>query len=426
MEKLLGKGRAILVSGPASVALVSGVVTALGFPLPIGGKVVIRKSKAIPFEAEEDSTLEVVLGSDAGIEELEGSTIPDSWRRTVEGILGTPKPCMVLVLGDVDSGKNTFCLFLVNRALASGLKPAIVDADIGQSEVGPPTTIGFTSISKPTLDFFSLSSEAIFFVGVVSPSGATRRVIDGLTSLKKHAAETPSQLVVVNTDGWVREEAAGKYKTSLIKALNPEVVVAIQGDDELEPILAAVSEESRIVRVVSPSVVKKRDRDSRKELREQGYRKFLEGATMRLLPMGWVRFELTAFNSGAPLVPNRLKELEEALGYKTLYCEESQRELLAVVGATDTVDAEHVTKAEKTFGKPLRIVKEGDLEGLLVGLLNSRQRFLGLGVVNKIDYNNRVLKVTTPCREKIDIVQFSQIKVDKQGREIGYTTALSD
>jgi len=426
VEKLLEKGRSVLVTGPASVTLVRGGVAALGHRLLIGRKVVIRKNKAIPFEAEENSSLEIVFSCDASIEEIEGSTIPESWKTTVEAILKLPKPCAVLVLGDVDSGKNTFCLFLVNRTLAYGLKPAVIDADIGQSEVGPSTTVGLTLISEPTLDFFSLKAEAVSFVGLTSPSGATGRIIDGLLFLKRYVSETSAQLTVVNTDGWVKEETAKQYKTTLIRALNPEAVVAIESAGELEPLLAVVSGKSLVFRVASPEVVKRRDRESRKELREQSYRKFLEGATTRSLPMSWVRFELTTFGSGTPPTPNRLRELEEALGCRTLYCEENQKELFVVVREAEAADMGRVANLEKAFGKALRIVGEEDLKDLLVGLLDDRRGFLGLGVVNKIDYKNRVLKITTPYREKVDIVQFGQVKVDKLGREIGYITPFSD
>jgi len=152
MWKLLNihllKGRTILLNGPASVTLKEGKITALGFRVPIHKKVIIRKNKTIPFEAEENSTLEVVLSDNASFEEVDGSTIPDSWKVTADAILKLPKPCTILILGEVDCGKNAFSIFLVNRALAFGLKPTVIDADIGQPEIGPPTAIGSTSVSR--------------------------------------------------------------------------------------------------------------------------------------------------------------------------------------------------------------------------------------------------------------------------------------
>ena len=64
-------------------------------------------------------------------------------------------------------------------------------------------------------------------------------------------------------------------------------------------------------------------------------------------------------------------------------------------------------------------------KGVLAGLFDDQYRFLSLGIVNKIDYQNRVLRIITPYKGKVDIVQFGQVKIDEWGREIGHTTANS-
>ena len=54
---------------------------------------------------------------------------------------------VVLVIGSTDVGKTTFCRFLADAAIGQGLKTAFVDADVGQSQIGPPTTIGMKSLA---------------------------------------------------------------------------------------------------------------------------------------------------------------------------------------------------------------------------------------------------------------------------------------
>ncbi len=421
MERALEKGKTLLTSGPASVALMSGEVSALGFGLPIRRRVVVRRGKAIPFEALENSCLEIVLSGDASVEEMDGSTLPDSWKMAAEAALRLPKPCTVAVLGDVDSGKNTFCIYLVNRSLAAGLKPVVIDADIGQSEIGPPATIGLATIQEPTLDFFSLCPEAVFFVGLTSPGRVGRRVVDGLIYLKKCVK---SQLTVVNTDGWVREGAAIHYKGELIRSLSPEAVVAIQSADELEPILA-LAQKYAVLRVASPSITRKRDRESRRGLREQSYRKFLKEAKTRFLPIERIRFE-SVLSSDAAVNFNRLRELGKALCHKILYCEENLHELIVMVDDPGAISAEQIVIAEKFLEKTIHIIGKEDARGLLLGLLDDERRFLGLGVLSEIDCVNKVLKIVTPCRERVSVVQFGRIKVDRFGREIGYVSSFLD
>ena len=49
---------------------------------------------------------------------------------------------IAIILGATDTGKSTLAKFLITHLCKQGLKVALVDADIGQSFLGPPTTIG--------------------------------------------------------------------------------------------------------------------------------------------------------------------------------------------------------------------------------------------------------------------------------------------
>ena len=58
---------------------------------------------------------------------------------------------VVLVIGATDVGKSTFCRFLVDSAVDRGLKTVFVDTDVGQSQIGPPTTIGMKSFDPESI-----------------------------------------------------------------------------------------------------------------------------------------------------------------------------------------------------------------------------------------------------------------------------------
>ena len=51
---------------------------------------------------------------------------------------------IAILLGATDTGKSTLAKFLIFNLCKRGLKVALIDADIGQSFLGPPTTIGFS------------------------------------------------------------------------------------------------------------------------------------------------------------------------------------------------------------------------------------------------------------------------------------------
>ena len=62
--------------------------------------------------------------------------VNQDWRKLANQIVKSQQ--MVLVIGATDTGKSTFCRYLADYALAAGRKVACVDADIGQSGIGPP------------------------------------------------------------------------------------------------------------------------------------------------------------------------------------------------------------------------------------------------------------------------------------------------
>jgi polynucleotide 5'-hydroxyl-kinase GRC3/NOL9 len=425
MERQVEEGKTLLVSGPTSITLTDGRAKVLGSYLKLHEKVVIRRGKTLPFEAEENSVFDVVLSERSSIEEVEGSTITDSWRKTTEEVLAHPKPCTVLTLGGVDCGKTTFCTFLANRALALGLRTVVIDADLGQSSIGPPATIGVSLVQEPVSDLFYLKAQSTFFAGITSPSSITERVIEGVSSLKQQAEDITAQFTIINTDGWIQGESAKEFKSSLIRSILPQAIIGIQHVNELEHIFNPAEEEGfKIFRLKPSPAVRIRGREARRELREQGYKKFLRGNTLRSLPISWIQLEYTPLGKGNSLNGNGLNRIGESIGCRIIYCEETPKELFIVLEEGQSINEKNA-KLEELPKKKLYVVNDGYEEGLLVGLLDQNRQFLGLGVISKVDYERQSLKLFTSCKEKISIVQFGQMKINTNGGELGVTKSFS-
>ncbi len=426
MRKTVQDGNTVIISGPASATVLEGTIEVFGGNLIVEEKIVVRKGKSLPFEAKETSILDIVLGTDANVYEVEGSKIPDSWRRVTKEVFSRPKPCTVMVLGNIDSGKTSFCTYLINTSLKSQGKPAIVDTDLGQSDIGPPTSIGFSIISEPVADLFSAKPATIIIMGRTSSKGITQRVVSSLTSIMKQISERAVDLTVINTDGWIEGDEARTYKTELIRKISPNLVIGIQRNAELEHILHSVEEKGcYVLRTVTSSAIKRRNRQEHRELREQSYKKYLGKPTLRNLNLNWISLEYTPLGLGIPVDLQRVKSIEKALQRQIVYCEESSRALYIVVYYKERVDEATVVTAESLFQKDVYIVREGEEEGLLVGLLNNDRDFLGLGIISKLDYKNQTLKIRTDYKDTVSVVQFGQIKVNDAGNELGVTTVFS-
>jgi len=424
MKHVINEGKTLLVDGPASVSILSGKVSVLGAPLQINEKLVVREGKRLPLWVRKRATLELMMGEGASINEVDAGTVPSSWDEAAKEILSLDKPLTVMVIGGMDSGKTSFCTFLVNEAVMNKWRTSVIDADLGQSDVGPPSTVGFNFVTEPVKDLFEIDAQDAVFVGSTSPSGAINKVIEGLTQLKDKVIEAGVDFLVINTDGWVEGEEAAAYKVRLAEKVGSSVVVGMQRGNELTPILDALHGVKVLV-IDSPQLIQPRNREKRKVLRELSYKKYLKGAKMQSFSLSWIKVIDSLLGAGGPLHHRRLETLSNLLGTRPIYSEETVATILVVLKKSEAVTEEQIKDAEEHFGKRVKVIREGDEEGLLVGLKDEEDLFLGIGILHEVDYKRKILKIYTPVSEKVSMLCFGQIKLNKNFREIGLSTVYS-
>jgi polynucleotide 5'-hydroxyl-kinase GRC3/NOL9 len=322
-----------------------------------------------------------------------------------------------MIVGAIDVGKTSFCAYLANMGLRKKLRVTFVDADLGQSDLGPPSTIGYSQITRAIRDPFEVEAEGIRFIGVTSPSGALSEVISGITRMTEKALKLGVDLLIVNTDGWIEGEDAVRYKLGLVKRIKPNLLIGIQEQSELTFLLGALPEIPSIAVESSPAV-RKRDREERKLLRELGYKKYLKGATVQSFPLNWVKVSGVPFGSGTPPSRSRMDKVIEQIGTTPLYCEETPNTVFIALSREQWADEEIAKTLEGTLNREVKIVWEGDEKGLLVAVNDKNDCFLGIGIIEEMDYERRVLKVYTNVKKGITSIDVGQIKLDKSGKEL--------
>jgi len=420
MIQTVENGKTLLVDGPASVTVTSGKVEVFGSIMGNTRKVVIREGKRLPFAVEEKATLNISLGENAIVEEVDGNTIPLSWIKSFEELLKIQaKPVTAIVLGTVDSGKTSFCTYLINKLLREKQKVAILDGDLGQSDIGPPCTVAYNFTTKPITDLFNLEAKNAFFVGVTSPSIAIDKVIEGLTSLKREISGSNPDFIVTNTDGWVEGEEAVNYKVQLIEELNPNIIFCIQQKDELTSLLNALEKFAKVV-VDSPSAIKQRSREKRRNLRELGYMKYLRNAKVQSLPLNWLKIEENELFglSGTRENTRQARKIYELLGMKPLHFAELKDRICIVIGRRRWINEDNIKKVEEFAKKKIVVTRKGEEEDILIALYNVERKFLGIGVLKEVDYARKTLKILTPVAKEISIVALGKVKLDKNLKEI--------
>jgi polynucleotide 5'-hydroxyl-kinase GRC3/NOL9 len=398
----------------------SGRVEVFGSAISGPGKVVIREGKRLPFAVQETALLDVSLGESGTIEEVDGNTTPSSWIKSAEELLTLQtKPATATVLGTVDSGKTSFCTYLINRVLREKRKVAILDGDLGQSDIGPPSTIAYTFVTKQVTDLFYLRARNAFFIGETSPGNATDKMIEGLSLLKKEILAGDPEFVVINTDGWVEGECAVNYKVKLVEELNPDIVFCIQQKDELVSLLDALGK-FRKVTVESPSAIRQRDLEKRKLLRELGYKKYLKEPKVQSFSLSWLKIEGNeTFGLNRTHIDTKAaRRVYELLGMKPLHMSELSDRISIIIGRRRWINSDNIKKVEEATKKRVTVTRKGDEEGLLAALYNRERKFLGIGILQEIDYIRKSVKVFTPVSEEASILALGKVKLDKNMKEI--------
>ncbi len=357
MRYVLSSDSALIVHGPASIRLLRGDATALSAPVE-NRKLVVRRERQLPIETTSKAELEVVLGESAHVFEVKGSTIPSSWHSGLQALveMGRGK---VLIVGASDTGKSTLTTFLANGLVRKRITPRIVDADIGQADIGPPTTVSTAVVPHCLASLADATPTSMIFVGHTSPSRVRAKLTNAISRLSEFTQES---LTLINTDGWVLDPEAVIYKIELIEAIQPDLVLGIARGAELEPILRGARTPS--MRIEASKLVLERSQSDRRQIRTAGYRRFLDGGNVISYPKLKTKVKLPA-----PLT---------------------------------SIQAEPAAM----------------LRNLIVGLLDRQGVLLQLGVLLNLDENT--LRVYSRPADPFTEIELGYVKLAPDGTELGY------
>jgi polynucleotide 5'-hydroxyl-kinase GRC3/NOL9 len=323
----------------------------------------------------------------------------------------------ILLLGATDTGKTTLLTQLATTLQAQGRRMAIVDADVGQSSVGPPTTIGLAIVDAPFHGLQEMSSVALHFVGSTTPRGHLVSMVVGTGRMTDRARALGADGVIVDTCGFVGGEGGRRLKRAQIAIVKPEVVVCLQRGDECERILDAYCyrEQPRIVRLRPAFACRRRSIVERRFYREQAIHRYFAGS--RLVTLRWDDLDLVE----TPLWRRAAFDVAHAVGRQRLelpdilWAECHEAELHVVTESP--VPPSAVTVLERITGKRLRAWLAAEFRGTLLGLLDRAGETLGIGLLRRIDYARHALEVLVPVYvEDIAGIHWSQTLMEPFGR----------
>ena len=214
--------RVLLVKGPAIVRL-EGKGWVLGKDVS-NSRVSVNVGKILPFEKGPDCKINCIGGENwLTSSSVAGTSI---WKDIVQRILFDIRIIRtVLIIGNTDAGKSTFAAYLINEVLKKGLRPAIIDADIGQGDLAPPNTIGAAILTTQITDLRDVSPYLIEFVGSITPTGFKETIIKAVRKISRETGIL-SNVCIINTDGYVLNDGTN-YKVRMAQEIKPDVIVCL-------------------------------------------------------------------------------------------------------------------------------------------------------------------------------------------------------
>jgi polynucleotide 5'-hydroxyl-kinase GRC3/NOL9 len=271
---------------------------------------------------------------------------------------------MAILLGATDTGKTTLAKFLIFNLCKRGLKVALVDADIGQSFLGPPTTIGFAVFKSDPNWELVLSPPEIFFVGSITPEGCFSIHLKGIKRMVDKALLSIADVIIVDTTGFILGDAGKELKRRKIDLLSPQFILALQKTDEIESLLELYQENSfyKIIRLPLSDQLKPRTMEERRVYRINKFQDYFKHAVTQELSVENVKIEGEVLDPNGDILP-----LDWALR----------------------------------------------INGILIGLKDDNDVTLALGIIRNYVEEKKVVRVLTSLEEtqRVKMIQLSSLKV---------------
>ncbi|GAK54813.1 GTPase or GTP-binding protein-like protein [Candidatus Vecturithrix granuli] len=340
------------------------------------------------------------------------------------------KERIIFVMGDKDTGKTTFVLALANELFHQGFSVGIIDADIGQSDIGPPTTVGFGVVQTPLTSLCDAVLQSLYFVGSISPKGCLLPLVIGTRKMLDNALTQELQKIILDTTGLISGQLGRVLKTHKIQLTAPDVIVCLQRAGECEHILSAYHgfEKPIILRLLPPSQCRTKTISDRQSHRTKFFKRYFTEARLIHCSLEDIGVFDTHLFKGSALSEQRIKQLNQELRAsipvqtalpsqanpptpvfpQILWGEILGREIAIVT--SQKLKYQQMMRLKTVLGESSYIKNSTpeDYRNLLLGLLDHNGACCALGILRTLDFAAKQASIfTCASPQEIAAVQFS-------------------
>lgn len=357
----------------------------------------------------------------------ESVDIPETWERAAQEAARCRGA--VMVIGATDVGKSTLVGYLIEYLLKPGMRMTLVDCDVGQTTLGPPTTISMARIDDAAASENPLRPEKMRFIGSISPAGHILEAVVGAEMMVRRARQSGADMILVDTDGMIEGLAAVKLKYNQVALIEPAMVFALQRGDELEPLLISLGGilKDRLKRLPASLRAQTKTYSQRKEHRRRLFLDYFSAAGTVKIDLRRMALQGVPLSTGRRLLPEEIDYVSNNLNVRILHAEKASDSLFLV--AQQSSDVESFAAVRQKFGvSRIYCTPLSDFPDRLVGLCDASGDCLALGTIKGINFDTMIAEVSTPLRNDelptVQTVQFGSIKVAPTGETEQLTVPL--
>jgi polynucleotide 5'-hydroxyl-kinase GRC3/NOL9 len=299
----------------------------------------------------------------------------------------------IMVVGRVDTGKSTLV-----KNLADHMDAYVLDADIGQNDIGPPSVV---SLGERVAGRYRMIDG--YFCGSTTPSRHFLQMIAGVSRILPRDEKRP---VLINTTGLATGEIGRALKIEKINAVKPDLIIGLETGNELKYLDAFSKAGAKVVKFRPHPRVTSRSRAMRDSLRAAAFQAHFQGAFTTAHMLDGLGVERSLLNNGMMVEISVLKAFPDA---DIIHAEVADGEALVVYNGrlTDKDDIASILGVRTVYA-----YKPGDFSGVLTGLLDSHGALLALGLIDFLDFEEGNIKIFSAAKD-FRVLQFGSVRINR-------------
>lgn len=358
----------------------------------------------------------------------EATPVPAEWLPGLAALRALPDGSVVLLVGATDRGKTTFAA-LAAQVLAAlpGGRVAVVDADIGQSEIGPPGTVGVAWADPDVPRLHDLRPAARFFVGAFAPPAVALELAVATGQAVSFARAGGARHILLDTTGFVAGPAARRLKAAKAALAAPALVLGLARGNEIDPLLRALGAASgaRVLALPAPAAVTRKSTAVRATRRLTRLAEALENSREVVLSLSEIATVGATLGTGEPLPPHLVRWCATALRLPVAYAERGEGALTVYLdGPAPRAGWESGAGpvAEHFGARTVRALSLRAYAQLYLGLHDEGGRLLSVGRFVRLDAERGEIAVACPppaTAERVRLVAFGRVRLGADGSPSG-------